>query len=274
MSDNMAGDRSRRSGGSPGVASLLTRESLTERLRRSLERRDVPRLKMTLVVLATAAAGFLVSFLMLHAGVVSMPWRYLWAILSAYLVFLGLLAVWLFGGRTDIDIPDPPGVNSGGGSGGGHGTCDVPAEGHGGQFGGGGASAQFSDNGGGHTMPTPMSSTGSSGKFDFSLDIDELWVLIAVIAAVAAALIASVWVIYEAPTLMAELLLDGVVAAGLYRRLRRVERRYWLSTAVRRTVLPFAVVTCLYVLAGWGMQSYAPEAKSAGEVWRHYQSQH
>ena len=69
-----------------------------------------------------------------------------------------------------------------------------------------------------------------------------------VILFVAALLLSSLWVVYSAPVLFAELLVDGVLAASLYRRLRGLESQHWLETALKRTVWPF-VVTCLFLVA-------------------------
>src|SRR5918997_2967356 len=65
------------------------------RAERLLLRRAWPRVQMTLILLATGCAGFLVSFALLHAGLTRMWLRYPVAILSAYAVFLLLLRLWL-----------------------------------------------------------------------------------------------------------------------------------------------------------------------------------
>ena len=49
---------------------------------------------MSLLVSLTGGAGLLASFLMLHAGIASMAWRYPLALLAAYGVFLLLLWLW------------------------------------------------------------------------------------------------------------------------------------------------------------------------------------
>ena len=60
----------------------------------------------------------------------------------------------------------------------------------------------------------PTKSSGSSG-FSFDLDLDDgWWILIAVVALLGAA-IAAFYVVYIAPALLAEILLDGVLLAGL-----------------------------------------------------------
>ena len=82
-------------------------------------------------------------------------------------------------------------------------------------------------------------------------------------------MLSSLFVIYSAPVLFAELLLDGARAAGLYRGLRGLDRRHWLESALRRTFLPFVLTTAVVTAAGWGMGHYAPEARSIGEVMQH-----
>ena len=67
----------------------------------------------------------------------------------------------------------------------------------------------------------------------------------------------------------AELLLDGVLSASLYRRLRGLETRHWLETALRRTALPFFLTAIIVSASGWAMTLYAPEAQSIGEVITH-----
>jgi hypothetical protein len=81
---------------------------------------------------------------------------------------------------------------------------------------------------------------------------------------------AAAGIVWVAPALFAELMVDAALATGLYRRLPGVEREHWLRTAVRRTVWPFVGVAVLFSLAGGAMQIYAPDAKSIGAVIQHY----
>ena len=101
----------------------------------------------------------------------------------------------------------------------------------GGQFGGAGASSSWSSADG-------SASSVSAAGADLPGDGDEGFILIALAAAAAILFGASFWIVSLAPSLFAELLLDGVLSAGLYRHLRRTQKRP-CSTAVRRTVLPF-----------------------------------
>lgn len=72
--------------------------------------------------------------------------------------------------------------------------------------------------------------------------------------------------IWSAPLLFAEIAVDALLAAGLYRRLRMLEPRHWMRAAVRRTILPFVLTTLAVSAAGFGMQACAPGARSLGEV--------
>lgn len=232
------------------------------RIRAGLERSSFPRLQMLLLVALTGASGFVASFLLLHAGMFEMWLRYLTAFGVAYLAFLLLLWLWLrtrvddYAGLADFGGPAPSGCGSG------------PAYGgQGGQFDGGGASASFE-------APTAGVALGDTGgavgdALDTASEGGELAIPLLLLVLVGTLLFSSCYMIYSAPTLFAELLLDGMLSASLYRRLRGLERRNWLGTALRRTALPFAVAAAIVAASGWAMAQYAPEAHSLGGVLAH-----
>ncbi|MFD0323608.1 hypothetical protein [Lysobacter gummosus] len=236
----------------------MSRHMEVSRLRAYLERAHWPRLQMSLIVLVTGAIGFLASYWMLNSGLQAMWLRYPAAVGLAYLAFMALLWTWArTHGREfwgNFDLPDfGSGSNSSGWSG------YAPRW----QSGGGGASSWFD-------RPSSMSSRGANSSGDDwslveALDEAAAWVLLA-LAIAAVALLAMGWVIWIAPGLMAELLLDVALAGGLYRRLRRIESRHWLSTVLRRTALPFLGVALIAGLAGYAGAHYAPGADSIGDV--------
>jgi hypothetical protein len=97
-------------------------------------------------------------------------------------------------------------------------------------------------------------------------DADELAIpLLAVFLAVGLAL-ASFYVIYIAPALLAEVLVDGALSYALYRYIRGDDPAHWLATAVRRTILPFLATAVFLAIVGATMSAYAPGARSIGEV--------
>ena len=234
------------------------RRRLVLQLRRQLERDSYPRLQMMLLVALTGAAGFLCSTLLLHSGMDEMGLRYLISVGCAYLVFLVLLWLWLRTSADDYDsVPDAvdwsnalPSPHQHGWTGGG------------GRFGGGGAQGRW------ESTPVEYERSESIAPFD-SVDVDgadEFAIPLVVLIFAVTLVLASFSIVYSAPVLFAELLLDGVLAATLYRGLKRLETRHWLETALRRTLLPFIVAAVLLAAAGWGMQVYAPGAHSLGEV--------
>lgn len=237
------------------------------RLNRKIRRDGFPRLQMLFLVAITGAAGFVASVALLHSGLHEMPWRYLLACMVAYAVFMLLLWLWLRTKAEDYaDIPDFS--NAVPSHGGGGGECHSYA-GNGGEFGGGGASGSF-DSG----YEVESADTGPVGEaLEAASGADELAIPLFVGILFAALLLSSLYVVYSAPMLFAELLLDGMLAAGLYRRLNGIPRQHWLETALRRTVWPFLLTALLAWGAGWTMHLYAPGTTSLGEV-IHYHATH
>jgi hypothetical protein len=243
----------------------LTRSLAVLNYKRQLERDSFPRLQMGLIVAVTGGVGLLMSFLLLQSGMGSMAIRYPFALAVAYLVFLLLLWAWLRAKEDDFtDIPDlsnaMPNV-----SGSGH---SAPFQsGGGGDFGGGGASGSFDgpssqsfvgvDDSAGDSIGDALGSVG---------DADELAIPILAIVFALGMAVASFYVVYLAPTLFAELLVDGVLSYTLYRHLHKVETHFWLSTAFKRTVFPFLLTAIFLAIMGAAMAHYAPGARSIGEV--------
>jgi len=232
------------------------------RLRARLERDHWPRLQMSLIVLLTGAAGFLASFALLQAGLHGMALRYPLAACIAYAAFLLLLWTWArsHGRRSESEYDfDLNGLDNGSGR-----TPHPNWQGSGGHSGGGGASASYDA----PSAPPLSSPRSGSGDWDIpSLDDTDVfgWVVVAIIA-LAAAVLATVFALWSAPALMAEVLLDVTLAGGLYRRLRGIQAQHWLSTALRRTAVPFVLLAVLAAAVGVVGAHYAPGADSIGDV--------
>jgi len=250
----------------PRIHPRFERFKEIQRLRQGLERDGFPRLQMFLLVSITCGAGFLASFLLLRFGLDTMWLRYLAALGGAYAVFLFLLWLWLRTRTEDYgDFPDISSLPSG------RGGSSPEYNGKGGDFGGGGASGRFD---GAHE--SALSSPDFDAPVGEALDVvsgaDEFALPLAALALFAALVLSSFWVVYTAPALFAELLVDGVLAASLYRRLRGLETRHWLETALRRTFWPFALTALVVAGCGWAMQLYSPEAHTVGQVIAHWKN--
>lgn len=232
------------------------------RIRGVLERQSNPRLQMFLIVLLTGMAGFFASFVMLHLGVTAMALRYFLALCVAYLMFLFILWVWLrwLADRGDGgDVGDL--VDLGGWDGQ---SSPIPVfEGEGGSFDGGGASGSFEVNG-----ADPVAAPDASSSMLDGVDVDpgDAAIPLAVVGLIAGVLFCALFVVYAAPVLFAELLVDGLLSASLYRRLRGIDRHHWLETALRRTVWPFVFAAISVVAIGLVLSHYTPGARTIGEA--------
>ena len=88
------------------------------------------------------------------------------------------------------------------------------------------------------------------------------------LAVFAGAAFSARWMVWIAPTLLAELIVDIALGARLYRRLRGIESVDLLRTAIRRTALPFLLVLLFFAGAGALAQQWMPEARSLGDLLR------
>jgi hypothetical protein len=246
----------------PAPRSLPTsRAAQVQRLRRRLLQRGWPRLQMLLIVALTAGAGLLASLLLLSGGMQSMGLRYALSVAVAYLVFLALLWVWLRSDSRDyLDVPNLPSPRDTSSSGAGQCSADS----------GNGASFDFDAPKGVASDADASASLAETGLGDALGGADEAAIPLVLLLVLLALLCGVVFVIanvvWSAPVLFAELLFDGVLAAGLYRRINRVETRHWIGTALRHTFWPFALSLVLVAAAGFGLQHLHPEAVTLGQA--------
>jgi hypothetical protein len=240
---------------------------LVQRLSQELEHRTAPRTQLLIVMLLAGGAAFLTSVLLLWSPAdvfEGMAVRYPAAALCGYLAFIALIRVWIALHRPAADsdsgfdpLPDALDVVDAMSS------VRLPRESTpafgGGRSGGGGASGDWS---GGRVH----SSAGSRGSWGIDLDLDGGFWLVLAGAVAAAGLVAIGYVIYMAPVLLAEVALDAAIISVLYRRLRRDEQGYWLTTVISNTWIPALVLVVFAFAAGFALQQVAPEARSIGGV--------
>jgi hypothetical protein len=210
-----------------------------------------PRLLMSAMVAATAGAGMLASAVLHQVGLATLAVRYGLSVVFAYLVFMFIIWMWIVAKRRSR-IDDP-----------GHDRGDLPdvADPADGDLVVDEAS-DWSD------PPRPLRRRYRLDLPDIGVD-DEGFVVFVVVAAIIAAGAASLYTVIIAPQLLSEVLLDGVLATVIYRRLRADDRRHWLDSALARTWVPVMLVGIFFVIAGAVGQWYAPEATTLAEVLRH-----
>jgi hypothetical protein len=204
---------------------------------------------MAVILAAAGAAAFLTSFVLLRLDVRSMAWRYPLAGCAGYLIFLLLLGLWLILARrrdrpdvSSLDVLD---------------SVDVAEW----------SSANEQRTPSPDALELEDTSAGLGGP-TLDVDVDEAALILIPVGILMASLGAAFYALYIAPALFAELLLEGLLLAGLYRRLKRIEPRAWYSVVLRRTWIPFACLTLALAILGYVAQSLVPEARSIGELFR------
>lgn len=257
---------------------LLGREAVVLQVRHHLQRHGWPRIQMAMMVAATGGIALLTSWALRQVGLTDMTWRYPLSLAVAWLGFLGLLGLWVrwnaddWGQALDVagEAADPviDGLDLAGEA-----LSrvrvprpDLPLRG-GGDFAGGGATADFSA--APDAAPTGLGRAVGDAVGDtvggVASEADELVIPLVVVALVVGLALASLWVVWSAPALLAELLVDGALSWALLRRLREEDRSHWFVTAVRRTAAPFALTAVFLAVCGGVMHAGAPQASTLSE---------
>lgn len=200
-----------------------------------LRMKSYPRFHMLLIVSLTGMFGFLSSFFMQKMGVSSMSLRYPLAVSMSYLIFLGLLRLWLYCHSNNIEFTD---------------AADITNLRIGSDF----------------TVP---SGDGSLGDALGALDSDDFFLVIIAIVVICAGFLVCMYIVWTGPALLAEVLVDGFVMARIYKRMKFTDQALWLSGALRRTWFPAVLLAVFFAIAGFAMQKLVPDAKNIGHVAKH-----
>ena len=261
-----------------------------EELRRTLAARHAVRLHVALILVACFVVGLGITKLLLVAGVHTMWLRYAVALAAAYGAFLLGVRAWLAYAGFDYpvlparrrslarDAADALGGDfpvGGGGSGRG---VELPVfRGGGGAAGGGGSSGGFgvvgAGSGGsgdaGPAVALPGGSGRGGGTSGGGVDLgDGGWVLLLLIALAAAVFGAIVWIVYTAPTILADAAFAAMLSAGLVRPARHIASGGWVASVVGRTWIAFAVVFVLAMAFAVVAQRHFPDAHTLADVIR------
>lgn len=204
---------------------------------------SLPRLTLSLIVIISGFAGFIISYTLLHHGVPAMSLRYPLAVFGAYLVFLGQLRFWVEIERVRYD-PKRVAIST-----------TPPAE----------------------KEDIPLWESRRSKDYSSWFDwIDGLGFLeggegcaigclvVIVIGLVVAAANFFFTLVMAAPELLAEVFLDAVVVTLFYRHLKTAAKEHWLGTAVRRTWKSVLITAASLALIGYLLDQFFPNSDSIG----------
>lgn len=126
-----------------------------------------------------------------------------------------------------------------------------------------------------NSIPMPRSSAACSNGDSMGLldhgdasaagGVDEAAIFLALLAMVAVIGASSLYVVWVAPTLLAELLVDGAASYGLYRAVKTRRTQSWLGTAFGHTILPFLATISVAFIGGIVIQAYS-DADTIGQA--------
>ena len=229
------------------------------------------RFHMAFLLLTAFVVGLAVTKILVELHLDILWLRYLIAVTAAYAAFILLIKLWLIylgycarreqdRGTLDLhgDLAEA--------------VCDIgstwsttePVSEVGEQFGGGGASGEWAGPQPIHSSAVQSATSGgggdAAGSGCLSLDFDEAIFVVLLAAAVLSVLLVGVWLIWAAPTILAEAAFEAALASALVRRARKMDSVGWFGSVVRATFWPFAVVLALSIAAGWYAQRRCPDA--------------
>lgn len=220
---------------------------------------------MTLIMAAVVFSGVLASKIMWWFGVTSMAARYPMAVVCSYGVFFALLSIWLLyidaihagdQGAT-ADLADTVGQLA-------RGAIDMNRQFSTGGDGVGDMVGSVAD-----SVGSGGSDTGGGGS-SFSLsdgDGEGGIIILAVLVVVMLVVFCSgVYVIWEAPNILAEVAFQAVLAGSLRRRAKMAEDPGWTGGVLRATWWPFAIVVLVSALFGGVAMGLCPGATRLPEV--------
>jgi hypothetical protein len=233
---------------------------------------------MTLMLAALGASGMLISKVLLEMGVRSMLERYLIAVVLSYALFFLFIRLWLMYVSPAKPRPRSRSVDVGNAIDIGDLSVDVgsassvagdQALGGGGDFGGGGATDLWGGDTESPIMSTPSTggrSSGGLGGFDF--DLDEGIVLIALALLLLVIFGAGAYLVYAAPEILSEAAFQALLAAGLIKASKKMDRRGWMGSVLKATWVPFIIVLVMTGIFGLVAQTYYPHAARLADIFK------
>lgn len=239
------------------------------------------RFHVLLILIFSFLIGFGVDRVTLFFWNVGPLPRYPLVVFASYLGFLFAVRVWLwyagFGRyyRGELDLSGIDGLGNGPGNGSNSGEVlspkTTPLGDHGGDFGGAGASAEWSGSGDLANHPPydiPTVDLPDVGGVDVGVD-EGLVVFVPIVALGFLALLvcgSAYYFFYGGPLVLAEIALEAAMAAGFFGGLQRIDSPGWLGGAINASWQYFAVLLLLATALGVAMHVLTPQAITFGDA--------
>jgi len=245
---------------------MLSSAEAAVKFRQRIVRDYFVRFHMGLILSATTAAGLISSKLLLMAGLTSIPIRYPLATVLSYLIFLGMMRLWVAYVLNDVRV-SPDGVELDGDSF----PIDGQHFGGGGTSGGGGASDAWDDPYRNAESTTNFASAKGGGSSSSSLDLgvdleDGIWILVALAVVVLVICGAGGYLIWVAPEILPEIAFNALLAGCLSGSVKRAEAKGWVRSVVWSTWIPFLLVLLTTVGLAVVVHRHCPDAAKMTEA--------
>ena len=242
---------------------------------------------MSLILFGTILSGVIFSKIFLVVGLHNIIVRFFIVLVLAYLSFFVFMKLWLHYlttpyrkkriGENLMDAADAitiiPDLSS---------TSSAPdMTGHGGEFGGGGASGAWSD----ARVPSEMSvSEGIAETTESASEtvaeaaseaISEIAIadeggilLIPLFLLLLIIFGGAIYLIYAAPAIISEAAFELILATTLIKKARTIDNPNWMGSVFRATWPAFALTLVVTIIAGLALMAYCPQATKISEAFQ------
>lgn len=258
---------------------------MKQKFKKQFAKRVFTRFHMSLILFGTILSGVIFSKILLVAGLDHIIARFVIVLILAYLSFFILMKLWLhyltapYRKKRIIEnlidaadaisgTPDFSSTNN---------TPDMP--GHGGEFGGGGASGAWVD----ASVPSDLTVSGgiaetAGAASETAADVagesilgiaDEGGILLIPLVLLLLVIFGGgIYLIYEAPVIISEAAFELILATTVIKKARTIDNPNWMGSVFRATWLAFTLTLVLTISAGLALMSYCPQATKITEAFR------
>lgn len=251
----------------------------------ALQAQYATRLHMFLIVAASVSIALLATRLMHSAGVSEMWIRYAAALLLAYGTFFVGVWVWLhlsqygrhlradwgrkneWSGDPGVDIVPNVNIGSGGVA---RTPTELPFQGGGGSFDGGGASGSWDAPQTSVSLDLPGSDVldGVGSVADVGDEGGCLLIIAGILIAIALFAIfgATFYVVYQAPAILAEVIFEVLLGSPLARGARALDSANWAAILLKKTWKPFSLMAAAAMAFAIFCHVALPGISTAGQA--------
>ncbi len=221
-----------------------------DEFKKDLAERFLLRIHMTLIVVGMLVTGFLTSHLLLVGGIHSLGVRYFLAALAAYGAFFGLIRLWLlYVARTGLPALSDGVVTMAA-------TASMePVLPLATRLGWGDGDDGQRDSSYDPFRKKKKHKKGGGGGGSAAGGAGGILIVLIVVAIVVILFGVTIYIVWEAPVILAEVAIEAAVAGALAKRAVEMDRPGWSGSVLRATWKPMLAVLAAVTIGGWMLQA-------------------